>query len=598
MTVLYAAGSGRESLADAQRLVLRARLRTALDPSRPGQIRKRVVASLQRNGGLFTGWFRLPDDVVYGAFVVETPDGERVGSNEGRPWELLVRGLDGRPLAEALQQRIQDHMGVDMSVVLDASERLTVLYPDQPLSWMLLTTAQRWTAGSAAQVEVNAALAERFAGLDARFRGRHDLRGIDLASMMWQAMLAGDSAAHRYWRARVLSETPEYPVALRERMFAVERRRRHKPGVLLDTLDAIWREAETAPPPSDFLARHVMAEMAGVAFQAAIDAGRTGEQVSWADRWRTLEPHAAPELALAGVAANRTGAMRRLRARVTDYRRPDDARRELGVTRSAQASKDAREAGTLLGVLGAALVESGATTAGIDTLEAAIRLAPRDQSALRALAEAHMAAGDTAAALRAWAGLAAEPSTSATFVDSVRSRIRDRFDRSGWERLVERTRARSLDLVMRDAIRRSVPVGMRLTTTDGNATTLDAVRGKANEAIVVFWSRFCAAAMDAMPEVQTLARSLAEDGVPVIVVTDDVADRAFRAALRKRKITLAVYHDADGSVARAFGIWGTPSYYVVDGNGDIRFEQSDFDDLRLQVMALRRHRGILVSGDG
>jgi len=531
VAVIYAPAEGAGSLANASSLVLRARLRRPTDPSRPSRVRKVHVATLRRTGGPFTGRFRLPDDVVYGAFVVETLDGQHVDGNGGRPWELLVRGPDGRPLAAALQQLSQDYMGLDMGVVLETSQRLTVLYPDEPLSWMLFQSAQEWTVGSAAQAELDADLARRFAMLDALFRTRRDLTGIDAAAMMWQAMLVGDSSAHRYWRARLDAVAPGHPMALRERLYAVQRHQPYDPGMVLDTMDAIWREARMAPPPTDPIGPRVLGEMAGVAFQAAVESGRTDEQLVWADRWQALDPRQQPELALIDVPAHHAEALRRLRARIAAYRTPDDARRELGVTRAEQAVEDDREAGSLLGYLGTALIQDGHVAAGVDTLEAALRLRPGSRGALRALAAARLAMGDTTAALDAWARLAAEVSSPDALEDTVRARAGGRFDPREWEKGVQRARDRSLQLVMRDAIDRPVPPGLRLTTTDGRVTTLDAVRGDAPEAVVVFWTRFCVPAMEAMPAVQTMARSLAHQGVPVVAVTGDVPDAAFRAVM-------------------------------------------------------------------
>ena len=45
----------------------------------------------------------------------------------------------------------------------------------------------------------------------------------------------------------------------------------------------------------------------------------------------------------------------------------------------------------------------------------------------------------------------------------------------------------------------------------------------------------------------------------------------FRRYLSDRRVTLPVYEDPRGELEKAVGKWGTPAYYVLDGDGRARF---------------------------
>ena len=89
-------------LAGENRIHLRARLRTPDDESYNQGMGSRTVAILdRREDGAFTGSFQLPEDVVFAAFAVESPDGTRVDGRDGLFWELMVHDEAGRPSFEA-----------------------------------------------------------------------------------------------------------------------------------------------------------------------------------------------------------------------------------------------------------------------------------------------------------------------------------------------------------------------------------------------------------------------------------------------------------------------------------------------------------------
>jgi alkyl hydroperoxide reductase subunit AhpC len=53
-------------------------------------------------------------------------------------------------------------------------------------------------------------------------------------------------------------------------------------------------------------------------------------------------------------------------------------------------------------------------------------------------------------------------------------------------------------------------------------------------------------------------------------------------------VSAPVYHDVRGDATRIIGAWGTPSYFVLDVDGRIRFPAvHDLETVRRQVEVLR-----------
>ena len=103
--------------------------------------------------------------------------------------------------------------------------------------------------------------------------------------------------------------------------------------------------------------------------------------------------------------------------------------------------------------------------------------------------------------------------------------------------------------------------------------------------VVVLWSRYCGPSMEALPGIESVARDLAAAGVPLLAVTRDAPDSP-EEYLEAGGFDLTVLFDVDGELGRALNNWGTPQYYVLDGEGRLRFVTS-LEALVRQTTALR-----------
>lgn len=80
---------------------------------------------------------------------------------------------------------------------------------------------------------------------------------------------------------------------------------------------------------------------------------------------------------------------------------------------------------------------------------------------------------------------------------------------------------------------------------------------------------------------------LSRRGLAFIVLATDPPYAAMRDFARDSMATLPVYADARGEATMSFGNFGTPTYYVLDGQGVVRFRGRDAGALVRQALVVR-----------
>jgi peroxiredoxin len=555
VTVEYRATA---KLGGEDRLVLRARLRTAGEERQNFQVPHRAVAELRKVGErVFRGSFRLPDSVVYAVFAVEDARGARVDAN-GEAWDLLVHAADGRPAMEALEQRRYDASERNDRLAAGATRELARLYPENPWSLAQLFWLEQGEATRAGADSVRRAHLPRMRELHRRLAGTPAPSAEQIVGLLRFAGSLGDTAVERHWRARLLREHPASAAAVQERVFALAGAHRGDRARLLAEYEKLWEEVGTAGP-----------QLAFSAYQAALAAGDPEAALRWGER---VERH-APRIrllvvhTLTGLPGTREEGMRRLRRELRRLAEARPEERMLTQTVHDQAAADRLAAGHFLGNLGQALIASGRTAAGLDTLDRAVE-GRWDAALFRTIASTRLATGDTAGATPLLARIAADPSAPAAFADSARLRLGRWFRPAAWPARVDSAQEEMRAHVLGETVDRRLRGRVGLADAGGSPHRLDANAG--TETFVAFWSRHCPPSLEQLDRLQAVSARLRARGVRVVAVTADQPSAETRLWLAEKGFTFPVYHDVDGDAARAFENRGTPRYFVLDAAGRIR----------------------------
>lgn len=557
-------------LAGADSVVLRARVLTA-NTVTSFPVPTVRVGVLRCEGGVCTGSFTLPDSAVYAVFAVENTDASRV-DHDGEQWDLMVHDSAGRPLPDALLQRMATVQLRDTREKEQTAQRMTRLYPDNADGWRWMYYSETSNASRARTDSVTAAHRARLRALSSRLHGQSALTAEEVGPLLYYARALEDTATLREWRDWMYRNAPEDRVSAQFRVFDVTDARGTQ---RLEALERLWAEDGAAA-----------GQIALSGYQFAVSTGDDEALLRWGDRMARQYPVFATVLARASMRrpAIRSAAMERTRRAVRIYDGYGEEWRDLTRTRAEhqRANEDGR--GHYLGMLGRALVESGSTRAGLDTLSLAVH-ATWDPAVFRGAAGARLQLGDTTGALPLLARVAADPATSAAFADTARTWLGPRFDAAAWERELAAGRGELRERILESAVNRPVRGGMRLAGMDGRERTFAASSDSVT--LVAFWSRWCVPSKQQLPELQRLATELRRRGVRVITVTSDEPAAEMREFLRAGEFTFPVFFDPDNTARRALQNQGTPDYLLLDRTGRIRFHTYSTDDLLAQADVLR-----------
>jgi len=570
-------------LASEPRLALRARLHTRRGEAYAHRTELVRLAILERHsGGLYEAAVRLPDSVVYASFAVEDLPGERVDSRGRQFWDVLVYGPNGRPLLDAYEQRENAFMERDWMEAYRTARRAATDYPDSLEAWLILAFYEGIALGSQAADSLRPAHRARFLTLESKLTNpaRSGVPSPELTgAVMWYARSVAQDRVP-FWRERLLATGPRTPWGVQERVVDLMHRTRSDSIAALGALEDLWREVGAAHPslPSTGFrtALHVQDSTAAIA--------RWGERILAARPEDSLDVAAA----FARVAALRVRGMDWLRRSLASLGARRDAVRPLYRTAAEQLRADSASARVTLRILGDALLAAGDTAAARDTLELAAT-GGWDPALFRHVAALQRMRGDSGRAAALAAMVAVDPQSPAALIDSLRLTYAATDSEDAWDRRLrtarEAMRARTLaeaqgsDAV--DLSTRSLPV----EDTTG-APVLLRFRGSDSTTVVVFWSRHCGPALEALPQVVRLAPVLRAHGIRLVTFVEEEASADFRQFLATQGAAMPVYHDVRREASRAFAQSGTPYYYVVDPSGRVRFPYTTLEALLRQALAL------------
>lgn len=114
-----------------------------------------------------------------------------------------------------------------------------------------------------------------------------------------------------------------------------------------------------------------------------------------------------------------------------------------------------------------------------------------------------------------------------------------------------------------------------LTTLEGKRVTLAELRGE-GPVLLYFWATWCWKCKRELPALNRVAAELGPRGLVVLGINVGVNDSPARVrAYRDRHgIAFPLAFDRGGRVSRSFGVWGVPTFMLVDREGVVRFRRS------------------------
>lgn len=553
-------------LAGEERLRLRGWYRTAEEPPPRGTIGTYLEATLDWvKAGRFGGELWLPPGAVYAAFVVEDPEGVRVESKGGRPWEVLAHDETGRPLLPALRQKFRVEESRNAAAALETARTMTELYPDHPEGWFYRYVYEQLLFPRA-EDSLRQSHGAQVQRLDSVLSRQEAPSATDVAALVAYAERLGNEDLATRWKERLLEEHPYHPDATHTRVFAAFRAHAARPDRLLGELEEEWRRSGST---SRFLVEQ--------GFRAAVRAKEPAEVRSWGRRLLAGQPELAWLVAdhMEGFPSLRAEAADVLRERVRSLATPARERREPGNGVAEQRRSDNRESWRLLARLGRILLDMDAHQAARDTLALAAAEG-WDPELLGHLGQSYLQAGDTARALKLFALAAADPLAD----DPAEPPEEVEIEGSSWERLVGEARPELRRRILAESEDRPLNLGARLFTLVRTRHSLEELVGSP-ATLLVYCSPLalvCARNEEALAE--AAATLMAREVRGFLILADSSGGTTAPAS------GLPVFLDSRGEVALAFKNWEIPQYLVVDRHGRVRFQHTDVRRALRQALAV------------
>jgi cytochrome c biogenesis protein CcmG, thiol:disulfide interchange protein DsbE len=130
---------------------------------------------------------------------------------------------------------------------------------------------------------------------------------------------------------------------------------------------------------------------------------------------------------------------------------------------------------------------------------------------------------------------------------------------------------------------------LELSTVDGRPVSLASLRG--NVVLVDFWASWCGPCAQAFPALEDLFQEYRTRGFEVLAVNLDEKRRDADRFLADRPHAMTVALDPRGRSAKAFGLEGMPTSFVIGRDGKVRFvhtgyTQKTLDDYRREIELL------------
>lgn len=91
--------------------------------------------------------------------------------------------------------------------------------------------------------------------------------------------------------------------------------------------------------------------------------------------------------------------------------------------------------------------------------------------------------------------------------------------------------------------------------------------------VMNFWASWCAPCMLEMPSLQRLHDAYRERGLEVLAVNVDEDAQAVDEAVKKLKLTLPLFSDADGTLGDLFQVEALPHTLILDSQGKILHQE-------------------------
>lgn len=166
------------------------------------------------------------------------------------------------------------------------------------------------------------------------------------------------------------------------------------------------------------------------------------------------------------------------------------------------------------------------------------------------------------------------------------------FSNSNYDTLRTNADFQKMILYMKDKIGLNHPAKeFTITAVDGAKLSLSSFKGKV--VLIDFWDVLCTPCVRAIPELKELYKTYHEQGLEIIGISLDTDEDLLKNFLNERSIPWKVacsYKGYEDYTVKLYGINATPSTWLIDRNGVLRYNEVKGEELKKAVETLLKER--------
>jgi len=106
--------------------------------------------------------------------------------------------------------------------------------------------------------------------------------------------------------------------------------------------------------------------------------------------------------------------------------------------------------------------------------------------------------------------------------------------------------------------------------------------------LLFFWTTWCPFCLKELKALNNSLFDLSKKGVELLAINTSERENNAKRVAKNYNLVFRVFLDEDGSVADAFGVYGVPTFVLIDKNGFIVFSDNSFPRKEIEMLCSQK----------
>jgi len=140
-------------------------------------------------------------------------------------------------------------------------------------------------------------------------------------------------------------------------------------------------------------------------------------------------------------------------------------------------------------------------------------------------------------------------------------------------------------LLMAEFPRQQGRIDFSLPDLENKQVSLSDFRGQ--PVILIFWTSWCPFCRKELATLNTMYPELTKGGVKILAINAGESAAKVKSFIEHHNLLYKVLMDSDIEVSKSMGVFGVPTYILINKNGDIVFQDNYFPQQEYKKLILK-----------